>query len=621
MGAAENFDEVVREVSRLVHKLSGIQLNDAQAHMVQSRLRTRMLRLGIKTPEEYLEFLRHNHHQESVALLSLLTTHHTFFFREIAHFEMLENQLLPLILPKVRQRADKTIQVWSAACSRGQEVYSLAMFLDFYLQRYAPDVKYKILGSDVDPESVKIAANGVYLKQELDKAPTAYVGNHWAKGSGDIAHFVRAAKSLRDNCRFAVVNLLGDTGSVATQKFDIIFCRNVFIYFNEAQIKSIVSMLLDHLESDGRLFVGISETLSSLSIPMHSHGYSVYSRQAPKPATKLELVTTPAPTKMATASAIPTTPTAAPVKPLRVLCVDDSKSIQALLAKVLTKENGFEIVGNAYDGQEAAQFLAKNTVDVMTLDIHMPVMDGLTYLQKHFNAKHPPVVIISSVAREDANIALKTLELGAADYVEKPSLNNLLQQAEEIRLKLKMATHHHGKTQAVQLEQQFAKKLVISDQKSKTRVIYCQVSHLQKIKTLMAGWHHSGPGCVILLDAPVNIAASVQQEWSQKLAGTVFKAGERLESVSPGKNAIGLWQEQQLLLTQTAQDVCLVVLGIPTATETPKLIQAKKQHLIVEDMEAHEVPAGFKTLRDQAQDVVPVASMAYMMDLYFSRNG
>ena len=110
--------------------------------------------------------------------------------------------------------------------------------------------------------------------------------------------------------------------------------------------------------------------------------------------------------------------------PLKVLCVDDSKIILSLLKKIFSGNDGFEVVGTAENGQEAEEFLKHNKVDVMTLDIHMPIMDGLSYLKKNYNQSHPPVVIVSSVSREDAFKAMEGLRLGASDYIEKPSLED-----------------------------------------------------------------------------------------------------------------------------------------------------------------------------------------------------
>ncbi len=215
--------------------------------MVENRLRARMSRLRLDNISDYVRYLMANKESESQALLSLMTTHHTYFFREFNHFEFLLNKGLDQILAGVRARGDNTLRVWSAACSRGQEAYSLAMFLNFHVTRAFPGIKIEILGTDVDPESVAIATNGVYKHDELKQSPAMYVDGCWARGTEELSAFSKAKKVIRDMCRFEPGNLL--SGQLPSKnKFDLIFCRNVFIYFNEDQIKQVTRALIDRLE-------------------------------------------------------------------------------------------------------------------------------------------------------------------------------------------------------------------------------------------------------------------------------------------------------------------------------------------------------------------------------------
>jgi len=217
----EMVKKVVAEVSFIVSEMAGIQLGERQESMVENRLRTRMLKLNMPTFEEYLNFLKHNQETESQALLSLLTTHHTYFFREFSHFEHLLNHGLNSMIDKARSRPDKTIRIWSAACSRGQEVYSLAMFFNFHLKHMAPDVKFEISASDVDPESVEIAKNGVYKNEELKQCPAMYMDGNWSKGSGDVKEFSKVKDSLKNHCKFLVVNLFQPESFLTGKKFDL----------------------------------------------------------------------------------------------------------------------------------------------------------------------------------------------------------------------------------------------------------------------------------------------------------------------------------------------------------------------------------------------------------------
>ena len=149
---------IVEKVSEIVHKISGNKYGKKQACMIESRIKKRMIELEITTAKQYQEYIDKNTKTEINELVSLLTTHHTFFFREFSHFELLE-QMLPEIVANCKKRGEKVIQIWSAACSRGHEVYSLAMFMELYLPRIDATMTYKILGTDIDTASVQIASN------------------------------------------------------------------------------------------------------------------------------------------------------------------------------------------------------------------------------------------------------------------------------------------------------------------------------------------------------------------------------------------------------------------------------------------------------------------------------
>ncbi|MFN7823809.1 MAG: CheR family methyltransferase, partial [Pseudobdellovibrionaceae bacterium] len=481
-------DSVIKEVSALVSKMSGIQLGEKQYPMVENRLKSRMLKLQIQDPFEYLTYLKSHLESESQALLSLMTTHHTYFFREFAHFEFLIREGLAKSIQSVRQRGEKVLRVWSAAASRGQEVYSLAMFLDFHLKQMAPEIDFEIWGTDVDPQSIKIAENGVYPYKELKQVPSHYLGQNWSRGTGEIADYAKIKSALIAKCKFGTFNLTSPTNPPSPQKFDWIFCRNVYIYFNTEQIKAITKTLMNHLHETGFFFIGVSETLNGMGLPYEPMGPSIYRHEQKTVPTVEEKVSVAAPVSPALPELI------------RVLCVDDSPSILTLLKRVLSKDNGFEVVATAANGKEAMEALKLHKVDVMTLDIHMPEMDGITYLQKNMNSKHPPVLMLSSVNRENATTALKSIELGAADYVEKPTMANLMERGDEIRSKLKTALLLKN-TKAVQtLDSSFKRDFKISDPDKKLRIIFAQLGDKKKMSFFLKNLNHQDPATIFVFE-------------------------------------------------------------------------------------------------------------------------
>lgn len=422
-------DSVVLEVSGIVSKMAGIQLGPKQSSMVENRLKTRMIRLGISSFSDYLSHLKTHQEDESQALLSLMTTHHTFFFREFGHFEFLLNQGLPRLIERARARGDRKIRVWSAASSRGQEAYSLGMFFAYHLKQMAPDVDFEIVGTDIDPESVNYAKNGVYKNDELKQSPVIYLNDNWIRGSGKVQEFSKVKDTLKSRIRFETANLLSPEQFLSGKKFDVIFCRNVFIYFNADQIKSITETLLKHMDPEAYLVLGVSETLNGLSLPLENCGTSVY--QLPHSALNRD-------EKNLNGSTLPLQARVVENRIINVLCVDDSKVILSLLKRVLTKETGFNIQDTAANGREAIEKLKTQKFDIVTLDLHMPVLDGLGFLKESKGIERPPVVILSAINRDDMTIAQSALKEGASDYVEKPTLENVSQTGNEIRSKLKI---------------------------------------------------------------------------------------------------------------------------------------------------------------------------------------
>ena len=416
---------VVAEVSKIVSRMAGIQLGERQVSMVENRLKARMIKLGIKDFSSYLNYLKKHQEDESQALMSLMTTHHTYFFREFSHFEFLLNKGLDRLIEKAKQRGDNKIRIWSAAASRGQEVYSLAMFFKFHLSQSNSGVDFEIWGTDIDPESISHAKNGVYRAEELKQSPAMYIGDNWVRGKGHVKEFSKIKDDIKRKCHFDTLNLLEPKKFLDNRNFDVIFCRNVFIYFNQQQIKQCSEVFLNHLDQDGLLFLGVSESLSGLNVKAETMGPSVY--QHHRPAQKLNYAV-----KKHITNTIPQK-----TRPIEVLCVDDSKSILTLLNTILTKESGFVVKATAANGLEAIEKLKTEKFDIITLDMHMPELDGLGFLEKSKDLNRPPVVVVSSINRDDTSIAQKAMQLGAVDYIEKPSLENISQASNEIRSKLK----------------------------------------------------------------------------------------------------------------------------------------------------------------------------------------
>jgi chemotaxis protein methyltransferase CheR len=606
----KDFVSLIEKVSTVVHKISGNRLGEKQYYMIETRIKKRMMELGIKEANEYLKYIDHNIDSESYVLVGLITTHHTFFFREFPHFEILKARL-PELVAAVKKRGEKTLSIWSAACSRGHEVYSLAMFLDYHLPHIDPTVTFKILGTDIDGESVKLANNGVYNQNEIKEIPMNFMGNNWAKGSGEIAMYAKVKSNLKSKCEFRMGNLLKMNEVVKNEKFDVIFCRNVFIYFENHQVEAISKDLMSHLRPTGIFFSGISEPLSGLKVDVKSIGPSAYThKSAPLEVLKSSIPPTAMPSKM-TEVFRPTL--------LKVFCVDDSPSILTLLKKVLTVEAGFEIVGTAINGKDAMEKLKTLKVDLMTLDIHMPEMDGITYLEKNYNKSHPPVMIISSASRADSDTAMKALKLGASDYVEKPALSNLEERGEEIRIKLRsIATDIHKKVSVSSFDKENEKQFVIESPEKKMRLIMGSLSHLPMLKGFFHAMDRSQPATVIFFEGQGEILEAIVKEHKNDfeipvcfLESIEMKLETNCIYFADFKKCFE-WFHKKYSNTPTS----ILVYGNTSAHMAKELMQWKGCQILLEDLGSHENPK--HPLRSVSTDVVPATSFSYMSCRYLS---
>ncbi len=594
----------VVEICRIAQRLTGVQLSERNHSMVISRLQKRVVDLGLSGFAGYLSYFHAHTDTETAKIISSLTTHHTYFFREFIHFEKLVNDCLPVLIPLVQKRKDKTLRVWAAACSRGQEVYSLAMFLDFHLRRLNSGIRFEILGTDIDSESVEIAKNAVYLREELKEVPLNLLGDHWVRGTGSISNYVKAKPSLTQSARFGVLNLCEMKDSLSgEQAYDLIFCRNVFIYFSREQITQVAKQLLSRLTPQGYLFLGISESLNGLGLVMDGAGPSMYRPRQPAPvaAAKPVRAATPAPVPQRTG-------------PIRVLCVDDSPSILTLLGKIFTAEPGFEVVGTAKNGLEARTQVEKLKPDAMTLDIHMPEQTGVEYLEKNMRPGHPPVIMVTSVSREDAELAGRVLSLGASDYVEKPSLSNLGERGEEIRNKVRSALMSaRTPTGSLALDKSFQSQPVTFAPEGKARVIVFSLAHRDQVRSLLASLPAVQPPTLLVMeggkDALPGIAQNLQKEW-----GRSVQLMESASTCKPGDFLLADSKDVEKFRRLAAGAlVSVLVFGDPSQKLAADLLQFPNAHLVLQDLGSGR---GATHLKDVADDIVLPTSFGYLSQAF-----
>lgn len=236
-----------------IYEEAGINLSDKKKTLVVSRLSKRLRHYSLDTFKEYFALVCTSpEHGERQVTIDLLTTNETYFFREPKHFEFLEEAILP------QWQGTKTLRVWSAASSTGEEAYSIAMLLDDKLGRRSWD----IFGSDISSTVLKTARQGLYQQDRIDGIPKEYLRKYCLKGVDEYEGSLLIDKKLRRRTTFAPVNLKKPLGNLGP--FDIIFLRNVLIYFDVQTKKQIIRQLVEKMHPEGYLFVGHSESLKGI---------------------------------------------------------------------------------------------------------------------------------------------------------------------------------------------------------------------------------------------------------------------------------------------------------------------------------------------------------------------
>lgn len=262
-------------LAQFVYDTAGIKLPDAKKTMVEGRLRRRQRAIGIDTLDAYCEQLFNGRDggTEALLLINAVTTNKTDFFREPAHFDFLTRTALPAL----REKLGQGLRVWSAACSTGPEAYTLAMVLDDHARQHGwPD--FGILATDIDTDVLATARAGIYPQELLRPVPPAMHRAYVSLPKDPGRREVRIVPRLRSAIGFARLNLMDETYPVG-EPMHLIFCRNVLIYFDKPTQRKVVARLLECLSPDGYLFLGHSESVHGMDLPLVPVGSTVFQRR------------------------------------------------------------------------------------------------------------------------------------------------------------------------------------------------------------------------------------------------------------------------------------------------------------------------------------------------------
>lgn len=274
----EMSNTIFSSLTAYIHDELGIKIGENKRVMLQSRLAKRIRHLRLDSFEGYYEYLfsPEGQQKELAAFIHEVTTNKTDFYREPHHFSYLIDQALPTLFKEGRRVIRSPLRVWSSACSTGEEPYTLAMFLHEYEARNQ-DFSYTVLATDISTTVLREAKEAVYDLRKIDPVPAPIRKKYILRSKNKASQLVRIAPELRARVEFRWTNLK-EPKLATSEMMDIIFCRNVIIYFDRPTQELVLNNLSRHLASGGFLFMGHSENLNGLDVPLVQVAPTIYRR-------------------------------------------------------------------------------------------------------------------------------------------------------------------------------------------------------------------------------------------------------------------------------------------------------------------------------------------------------
>lgn len=263
-------------ISKFIEQHYGIQLPISKKMMVEARLQKRLKALNIVTFQDYFDFVfAPEGSKEYQRMIDLLTTNKTDFFRESNHFDFLTEEVIPKLFKT--KSPSESLRIWSAASSTGEEVYSILITLEEYFFHTLRKIPYSILGTDLSMQVLQKAAQGIYAEERIENIPLYIKKRYFLKNNDSENPKARIKPEFLKAVEFKRLNLLKEFQGIDFN-YDIIFCRNVLIYFNREVQQEVVSKLASRLRTGGYLFIGHSESLTNMQLPLRQVKPTVYQK-------------------------------------------------------------------------------------------------------------------------------------------------------------------------------------------------------------------------------------------------------------------------------------------------------------------------------------------------------
>jgi len=277
---AENPLEIAPHIferfARFITAELGIKMSEAKAPMLQSRLQRRLRELQMDSLQEYQDYLFKSEHaeEERIHFINAVTTNKTDFFREPQHFEFLVEQALPVLAQIYGKSSPWLMKLWCAGCSSGEEVYTQAMVLSEYAKQHT-GFDFAMLATDISTKVLQHAETGIYEESRVASVPLELRKRYLRRSRDTARSLVRIVPDLRRKVSLHRLNFMDEDYGVK-DKFEVIFFRNVMIYFDKPTQEKVINRLCRNLKPGGFLFVGHSESLAGLNIPVTVVASAVY---------------------------------------------------------------------------------------------------------------------------------------------------------------------------------------------------------------------------------------------------------------------------------------------------------------------------------------------------------
>ena len=250
------------KVRELIYRETGMLCETKKDYALKARIERRMEATGCKSFREYYrKLLSGEGAGEFSNLIEEITVNETYFFRDFPQLQGFAEKVLPLVLEEKRKKGDLSLKIWSAACSTGEEPYTLSIIVQEMIDDY-PKWNVEILATDIDRQVIRIARKGEYGPRSMKDTPIPYRKKYFEQVGQSLW---RVLPHTKDPVRFEILNLMDRKGMRRKRGFDFIFCRNVLIYFSDLSRKRVVNSLYDSLNPGGFLFLGSSESVGRIT--------------------------------------------------------------------------------------------------------------------------------------------------------------------------------------------------------------------------------------------------------------------------------------------------------------------------------------------------------------------